>query len=567
VPVFGITDSAYWVRFRVKNETNATAEWRLEELFANMQYVDFYQPRSDGPGFALKRSGVFVPLANRDFPFRAPVFILHLSPGAEQTFYLHFESGSSMTINLILWEHQAFVKKAQLELLTLGVLGGMLLVMIVYHLFLWFSLRDQSYLDYTWFVASCLLFSAAYEGLGAQYLWPNLLVWERVATVISVALMLASALTFSATFLDTRGQMPRWHMFIKLLLLGCGLMIVASLFFSYGSVARPAVPLIVLTCLVSLGAGCAAWWRGYRPARYFVLAWALFAVSLLMLVLLRAGFLPSNPVTEHGLYFGLITFVLLWSLALGDRINLIKKGQAEAQAALLRQKEESALALQQANEALEQRVAERTAALNQAKAWAEERSHAVEAANRAKSTFLARMSHELRTPLTTILGYTQLMQHDPLTAATQRANLSVIDRSSEHLLALIDDVLEMSRIEAGEITLKKESFDLLALLGNLEAMFRLRAADKGLQFSLELAPDLPHRVETDGHKLQQVLLNLLSNAFKFTERGGVTLRVTGREQGSGGAGEQRSRESITPAPLPNLPSTVYTLRLRTPVPA
>jgi signal transduction histidine kinase len=94
-------------------------------------------------------------------------------------------------------------------------------------------------------------------------------------------------------------------------------------------------------------------------------------------------------------------------------------------------------------------VAERTVELNQAKAWAEERSQAAEAANRAKSIFLARMSHELRTPLTTILGYTQLMQHDPVTAATQQANLSAIDRSSEHLLALIDDVLEMSRIEAG----------------------------------------------------------------------------------------------------------------------
>jgi signal transduction histidine kinase len=372
VPVFGFSDSVYWVRFRVKNETSATADWRLEQLFANTQYVDLYQPYANRPGYELKRSGVFVPLTSRDFPYHTPVFILSLPPGAEQTFYLRFESGASMTINLILWSFQAFVEKAESELLMLGLFFGMLLVMIGYHLFLWFTLRDSSYLCYVWFVASCFLFTAAYEGMGAQYLWPNLLNWQQVSVIISVALMLASALTFTVTFLDTRRQMPRWHKAIHLLLLGCGLVFVASLFFSYSVVARPAVPLIVLTALVSLGAGCVAWWRGYRPAYYFVLAWLLFAVGLATLALLRADFLPSNPMTEKGFYVGVAAFVLLWSLALGDRINLIKQKQAGAQVALLRtqeealhQKDEFTLGLQQANETLEQRVAERTQELQQ----------------------------------------------------------------------------------------------------------------------------------------------------------------------------------------------------------
>lgn len=167
---------------------------------------------------------------------------------------------------------------------------------------------------------------------------------------------------------------------------------------------------------------------------------------------------------------------------------------------------------------------------------------AAEAANRAKSVFLANMSHEFRTPLNAILGFTQLMSRDPGLTREQRENLETISRSGEHLLTLINDVLEMSKIDAGRTTVYEESFDLHGTLDGLEDMFRLRAEDKGLQLIFDLAPDLPQYVRTDESKLRQVLINLLSNAVKFTEKGGVTLRAgcapsappsTGEEDGEG----------------------------------
>jgi signal transduction histidine kinase/NO-binding membrane sensor protein with MHYT domain/ActR/RegA family two-component response regulator len=159
---------------------------------------------------------------------------------------------------------------------------------------------------------------------------------------------------------------------------------------------------------------------------------------------------------------------------------------------------------------------------------------AADAANRAKSEFLANMSHELRTPLNAILGFTQLLHHDRALTQEQRQYLGIINRSSEHLLELINDILEMSKIEAGRNTFRETSFDLYRLLDSLEDMLLLRAKSKRLSLSIERSLDLPRYIITDENKLRQVLLNLLGNALKFTQAGGVMLRVSQIESGAEG---------------------------------
>lgn len=148
-----------------------------------------------------------------------------------------------------------------------------------------------------------------------------------------------------------------------------------------------------------------------------------------------------------------------------------------------------------------------------------------DAASRAKSEFLANMSHELRTPLNAILGFTQLMQRDQALTAEHQQNLDTVSRSGEHLLALINDILEMSKIEAGRVTLVAKKFDLHGLLDNLQRMLQLSADSKGLQLVFDRPPEVPEQIITDGSKLRQVLINLLGNAIKFTQKGQVTLRV------------------------------------------
>jgi len=216
------------------------------------------------------------------------------------------------------------------------------------------------------------------------------------------------------------------------------------------------------------------------------------------------------------------TLVVLSGLT--DEDVAVQAVQAGAEDYLVKGQVDSALLVRAIRYAIGRSQADEALRLAHAEAQAAQRR--AEDASRAKSTFLANMSHDLRTPLNGILGFAQILQWDRSLSERQQGAVSAIRQCGDHLLALINDVLDVAKIEAGKVEILAGEFDLRRFLCVIEEVIQLKAQSKPmLEFTCELAPDLPASVSADERRLRQVLLNLLDNAVKFTDRGRVILRV------------------------------------------
>ncbi|WP_293128425.1 AAA family ATPase [Microcoleus sp. bin38.metabat.b11b12b14.051] len=229
--------------------------------------------------------------------------------------------------------------------------------------------------------------------------------------------------------------------------------------------------------------------------------------SILCAPLLNQGQLIGIIYLENNLIAGAFT---------SDRVELLKVLSASAAISIENARLYNNLA--ESNRTLETKVEQRTSELAFAKKKAE-------VANEAKSSFLANMSHELRSPLNAILGFSQIMLRSHNLPKEHQENVGIIIRSGDHLLTLINQVLDLSKLEAGRTHLNYKNFDFYQFIDDIEDMFHIKADDKQLQLVVEYSPDVPRYVRADEVKLRQVLINLLNNALKFTQTGGVSLKV------------------------------------------
>ena len=369
-PNFGFTPDAHWFRFQLHNVTERPLERLIELPIAFLDDVKFYHlvngkiqttyALGDAQAFALR-------------PVRHPHFVmpLTLSPGPNEI-YLRIASTGTVEATLRLWEPLAFHATAIDNNLLEGAFVGVLLIMVVYNLFLFFSIRDLSYLYFIAFTASYLLFHLSLSGYAFAYLWPNATHWNSYAISPFIASTGFFTCLFANSFLKLRSGAPRAYRLLNTMAVGCGVLFVASFFVPYSWTVRIGAVIVFPITLSALILGYWRWWTGAKFARFYCLAWTAMLLSQGVLSAEKFGLLPTAFWTINAPQFGILLLVVLLSLTLADRINADRSLRLAAQADAL-ESERAARASQtaliasqeQANVELEKRVIARTNDLNQ----------------------------------------------------------------------------------------------------------------------------------------------------------------------------------------------------------
>ena len=358
-PNFGYSRSAYWLAFEVERQAGDSEAWYLQVKYPPLDRLElFWRPRADAP-FEHLVHGDHLPFHVREIHEPDYYFPLTVAPGERQTFYLRVQSESSMTVPLAIYSAHSLDEQRGTDHLVLGLFFGTLLALALYNLLLCVSIRDISYLYYVAFVATSGFAFFSYNGLAYQFLWPEAVAWNNRAPVVFALLSLATGALFARNFLAIARHSPRLDAGLAALAIGAAVFSLLALgVVDYFTSAHVFSAFAIIATVAILSSGVVSWQHGYRPARWFLLAWATLLVGLIAYSLRVLGALPGNFFTIYGIQVGSGLEMLLLSIALADRINVMKREKEEAQAIAL-------AASRRAERELEDKVRERVGELNE----------------------------------------------------------------------------------------------------------------------------------------------------------------------------------------------------------
>jgi len=334
IPNYGFTKSVYWVRFNLTNVSLNEFPKVLEIAFPLLDKIQLYIfSNQNGHHDLLQHeiSGRDFSFKNRTIEHRNFVFPFIMHPEEKLTFLLRIETDDGMIFPLSIWDPEYFTQRVQIEQFLFGIYYGIIMVMILYNLFIFIFTRDKNYLIYILYISFFGMFQLAMNGLAVQYLWPETPWWGIHANPFFIGMSALFGSYFSIKFLNMPVNIPRFNRIMQTLLVLSMVLVVSSLFVDYSItiLAGQILPLAMVFTGIPAAVICLK--KGNRSARFYLIAWTAFFLGVILSTLRVMGLLPHNFMTEYGMQIGSGLEMILLSLALADRINIMKKEKEDAQ--------------------------------------------------------------------------------------------------------------------------------------------------------------------------------------------------------------------------------------------
>jgi len=484
-PNFAFSHSVYWLRINLTSDMQTPEKWLLEVAFALQDYIDYYVVH-EGDIVSVFHTGDRVSFNSRPVDYRNFLFEFDISPKETRHIYLRLQSydGVHEPCPIILWNQQSFALANGIRNLGMGLFFGIMMVMAIYNLFIFLSVRDRAYAYYVAYITGFIFWLVTYYGYSFQYLWPNSPNWGNQIIIVSSSFWAIFMLQFIRFFLYTKRLVP-WYDVLAKVGIGC---CIFNIIFSFTGNYAFGIKLIlgtgVFLSIASFTTGVICFRAGYRPARFFLLAWTTLLLSLVIFIMKITGVIPAIFIVEKSIQIGSTIEVILLSLGLADRINTLKN--------------EKYLARKEAMMAFESSL-------------------------KLKKDFITSISHELRTPMNAILGGLEIVQKH--TMEHLKTPLDIVRTGASDMMNLVNDILTYTEIQSDQLPIQADTITIQTLLESLHEHYKFLCNSKGLKLNWHVNILLPEWICTDEEKLVAILSKLLDNAIKFTEKGQVTLKI------------------------------------------
>ncbi len=519
----GLSSSAFWVKFTVRNESDDLVLLLLSQPI--IDYVALYGIDSNGRAQLFSEEGEFRPYHERKYDHQNYMFTLDLKKGEQGTYLMKVKSKEQITLPLSIGDHKNISEDLMKRDLLLGAFFGIIIIMIFYNIFIYFTVRDKAYIHYVIYIFLLTLSQATLQGYAFRFFWPNSTWLAQHAAFIFPSLASIAAMIFAKVFLQTRSYVPRLERVLYIFIV----IFVISIVFAFAGFYKISFA-IMQTCtllgsLFVIFLAIVVYRKGQKSAQYFLLAWSALLVGATILVLRDYGLFPTNNFTSNTLIFGSAIEVVLLSFALSDKINTLRKEKEDAQEQMLMAYAENERIIKEQNLILETKVRERTIELEASNEdlnrtlteLKDTQTQLVESEKMASlGQLTAGIAHEINNPINFVTANVKPLQRD----------IGLLSEAFEKIMELAVKELPVEEKQK-ELEVIKEDIEYDYLKEEIEFLLKgisdgsVRTAEivKGLRvFSRVDEDDLKQASIHDGLDSTLVIINsLLNNRITVTK--------------------------------------------------